>query len=89
MTFHGLFIGVDRYQFQGIKWLSSAVRDATALHALFTDSFAGNTVLLTDGTATNKGIRDELSRLAQVSTDDDVVVAAFSGHGSSTHALVP
>src|SRR5215207_2671807 len=89
MKFHGVFIGVDRYQSQEIKWLSSAVRDAIALHALFTDNFAGNTVLLTDETATNNGIRYELARLAQISTDDDVVVAAFSGHGSSTHALVP
>jgi ATP-dependent DNA helicase len=89
MKFHGVFIGVDRYQSQDINWLSSAVRDAMALHALFTDNFAGNTVLLTDETATNKGIRDELARLAQVSADDDVVVVAFSGHGSSTHALVP
>jgi ATP-dependent DNA helicase len=89
MKFHGVFIGVDRYQSQDINWLSSAVRDATALHALFTDNFAGNTVLLTDETATNKGIHDELARLAQVSADDDVVVVAFSGHGSSTHALVP
>src|SRR6266511_3702127 len=89
MRFHGVFIGVDRYESQEINWLSSAVRDATALHALFTDNFAGNTVLLADETATNKGIRDELARLAQVSADDDVVVVAFSGHGSSTHALVP
>jgi len=89
MRFHGVFIGVDRYESQEINWLSSAVRDATALHALFTDNFAGNTVLLADETATNKEIRDELARLAQVSADDDVVVVAFSGHGSSTHALVP
>src|SRR6266511_3898199 len=72
-----------------MNWVSSAFRAATALHALVIDNFAGNTVLLADETATNKGIRDELARLAQVSADDDVVVVAFSGHGSSTHALVP
>jgi helicase len=58
-------------------------------HALFADNFSGDTVLLTDDAATKKGLRDELARLAQLSTDDDVVVVGFSGHGSSTHALVP
>jgi hypothetical protein len=36
-----------------------------------------------------RGVRDELARLAQTSTDEDIVVVAFSGHGSSTRALVP
>jgi helicase len=89
MKFHGLFVGIDRYQSESINWLSSAARDATALHALFTDNFAGETVLLTDELATKKALVDELARLAQVSTGEDVVVVAFSGHGSSTHALVP
>jgi helicase len=86
MKFHGVFIGVDRYQSQGINWLSSAVRDATALHALFTDTFGGNAEILADEAATSKGLRYELARLAQTSTDEDAVVVAFSGHGSSTHA---
>jgi len=89
MKFHGLLVGIDRYQSEGINWLSSAARDATALHALFTDNFAGNAVLLTDDVATKKSLHDELAALAQVSTDEDLVVVAFSGHGSSTHALVP
>jgi hypothetical protein len=69
--------------------MAGNTRDATALHALFTDNFAGETVLLTDDAATNMGIRDELDRLRKTSSDDDLVVVAFSGHGSSTHALVP
>src|SRR5215211_4044891 len=89
MKFHGVFVGIDRYQLQGVNWLSSAVRDATALHALFADSFGGDTALLTDGTATGQSIRDELARVAGASTKDDVVVVTFSGHGSPTHALVP
>src|SRR5262245_55200651 len=69
MRFHGLFIGVDRYQAAGVNWLSSAVRDATALHALFTDSFGGNTSLLVDGDATGRAIRDELAKLATRASD--------------------
>jgi helicase len=60
MKFHGVFVGIDRYRSPGINWLSSAVRDATALHSLFTDSFSGDTILLTDDAATKKGLRDEL-----------------------------
>jgi replicative superfamily II helicase len=89
MKFHGVFIGVDRYQAPDIGFLSSAVRDATALHALFADGFGGAPVLLADDQATKANITDELGRLAAVSTDEDLVVVGFSGHGSSTHELVP
>lgn len=89
MKFHGSFIGIDRYQAPDIGFLSSAVRDATALHALFSDGFEGNSALLTDSAATREGIIAELGRLAEVSTDEDVVVVTFSGHGSTTHELVP
>jgi len=47
MQLHGTFIGVDRYQAADIGFLTSAVRDATALHALFADGFQSNPVLLT------------------------------------------
>jgi helicase len=56
MRFHGTFIGVDRYQAADIGFLTSAVRDATALHALFADGFEGNPVLLTDAGATRAKI---------------------------------
>ena len=48
MAFKGLFIGIDRYASPGVNWLSCASRDATALHALFTDTLGGETTLLTD-----------------------------------------
>lgn len=89
MKFHGTFIGVDRYEASDIGFLSSAVRDAAALHALFADGFEGEPVLLTDADATKKYIVAELERLASVSTDEDLVVVSFSGHGSTTHELVP
>lgn len=89
MKFHGVFIGVDRYRAPEIGFLSSAVRDATALHALFADGFDSDPVLLADGYATRANIVSELQRLAAESTDADLVVISFSGHGSTTHELVP
>lgn len=87
MAFKGLFIGVDRYASAEINWLSCASRDATALHALFSDALGGETTLLRDGQATVDGIGECLERLAG-SGADDVVVIAFSGHGTETHELV-
>ena len=87
MSFKGLFIGIDRYAFPGVNWLSCARRDAAALHGLFTDSMGGETVLLTDEQATRAAIEEEFRRL-EGAAPDDVVVVAFSGHGSETHELV-
>jgi uncharacterized caspase-like protein len=87
VTFKGLFIGVDRYASAEINWLSCASRDATALHALFTDTLGGETTLLTDGQATAMAIAECFDRLI-ASDPDDVVVIAFSGHGTETPELV-
>ncbi|MDL2082092.1 DEAD/DEAH box helicase [Streptomyces sp. GXMU-J15] len=89
MRFHGLFIGIDRYQDPGIGFLSSAVRDAKALCALFSDGFGSQPTLLADADATRTNIVANLEQLASTSTDDDLVVVSFSGHGSTTHELVP
>ncbi|MGH3550541.1 MAG: caspase family protein [Pseudonocardiaceae bacterium] len=89
MKFHGTFIGIDRYQSPDIGFLSSAVCDATALHTLFADGFGGEPVILADADATKHDIVSELQRLANVSCDEDLVVVTFSGHGSTTHELVP
>ena len=87
MTFKGLFIGMDRYASPEVNWLTCATRDARALHALFTDALGGETLLLTDAQATTEAIRESFARLA-TSDQDDVVVIAFSGHGTETHQLV-
>lgn len=86
--FHGLFIGINRYQSPEISNLASAVRDATALHALFSDNLGSNCQLLTDSEATTSRLRSELHELQGSSTPNDVVVIAFSGHGSNTHEIV-
>jgi replicative superfamily II helicase len=87
MAFQGLFIGIDRYQSPSISWLSCARRDAVALHALFSDTFNTEATLLTDENATRSAIEEQLKRLVSCSPED-VVVIAFSGHGSETHELV-
>jgi len=89
MKFHGTFIGIDRYRSPDIAFLTSAVRDATALHALFSDGFGDGPVLLIDVDATKDNIVNELRRLAAISCDEDLVVVTFSGHGSTTHEMVP
>lgn len=88
MKYLGLFVGIDRYASPDISWLSSAARDATALYALFGDTFgAGNSRLLIDGAATRASIQAEFDRLGACDPDD-VVIVTFSGHGTPTHELV-
>jgi helicase len=87
MGFHGVFIGIDRCASPSINELRFAKRDAVALHALFTDSFGGETTLLNDEQGTRSRIEEELERLANCA-QDDLVVVTFSGHGTRTHHLV-
>jgi helicase len=87
MSFHGLFIGVDRYASIEINELTCAKRDAVALEAIFADTLVGNTVLLTDAEATRSRIETELEHLTTC-CPEDIVVISFSGHGSPDHQLV-
>lgn len=89
MNFRGLFIGVDRYADSRVPWLSGAARDASALHALFTDTLGdGAATLLLDGAATTTAVRDALERMAAEADKTDVVVLAYSGHGSQDHHII-
>lgn len=87
MKFRGLFVGIDRYASPGVNWLSCACRDAVALHALFSDSLGSGARLLLDQQATRPAIEREFQELARCA-EEDVVVLAFSGHGTQTHELV-
>lgn len=89
MALKGLFIGVDRYVDHRVPWLSGAVRDATALHALFTDTLGEGAAVLTDDAATAAAIRGALDDLRQTATAADLVVVMFAGHGTEQHQLVP
>jgi len=88
MKLYGLFIGIDRYASTEINWLTCATRDALALFALFSDNMGGDLVLLTDAEATRERIVHELEKLSGCEPDD-VVVFAYSGHGTETHQIVP
>jgi replicative superfamily II helicase len=81
-------MGVNRYDSADIDFLASAVRDATALHALFADNLGPDCRLITDEDATAARLRSELQNLQTASSAEDVVVIGFSGHGSSTHEIV-
>ena len=87
MAFHGLFVGINRHASNKISELSFARRDATALHALFTDTLGGDTKLITDEQATRAAIEEDLGRLTTCD-EGDVVVISFSGHGTPTRQLV-
>jgi helicase len=87
MSYRGLFIGIDRFHSTGINELSCAVRDATALHALFADSLGEGGILLKDSDATREVIQDQFEALIACD-EDDIVVITFSGHGTDTHELV-
>jgi helicase len=86
-SFHGLFMGVDRYASPEIQELRYAEQDAVALHTLFADNLGHGGELLIGGSATRPEIERRFQQLAQVDPDD-VVVVSFSGHGSETHELV-
>ncbi|MET3887474.1 DEAD/DEAH box helicase [Niastella sp. OAS944] len=87
MKLKGLFIGIDRFESVSIPWLNCAKRDASALHALFSDTLGGQTTLLTDQQATRINIETQIKSLYDCDKDD-IVVITFSGHGSDTHELI-
>jgi len=85
--YRGLFVGIDTYASDRIPELRCAERDARALHALFADTLGDGATLLRGAAATKAGIEAELEALEKTKPDD-VVVLAFSGHGSETHDLI-
>lgn len=88
--FRGLHIGIDHYADPELQWLTGAVRDAEALHALFADNFGIiSSALLTDKAATASAIRATLSTQAEEADADDIVVITYAGHGSEDHYLIP
>lgn len=89
MSLVGRFVGVDRHAHPDIPDLSAAARDATALWALFQDSYpSGDFRLVTDSHAPLRAVRDALVATLENAQRGDVVVLAYAGHGTRNHCLV-
>lgn len=89
VTPKAIFIGVNQHADAKIPELSGACRDATALWALFADTFPGMSGrLLLDRNATHAAAKQAIFDLLLGAGADDVVVLTFAGHGSPDGRLV-
>lgn len=83
MALKGIFVGINKQLDPNIDELTGAVRDATALNALFLDSIPGfSAKLLVDELATKDNVSEAIFGTLASATDDDVIVITFAGHGS-------
>jgi helicase len=83
------FIGIDKYDDNTVRELTGAVRDATALWALLSDSVPGvAATLLTNADATIANVRAALHKSLTSASEDDTVILTFSGHGTRNQRLV-
>ena len=89
MAISATFIGVNKYSDFDIPDLTGAVRDATALWALFEDSVPGiKAELATNQQATLENVRRLLDEKLALADPDDTVIISFAGHGSRDHRLL-
>jgi helicase len=89
MAFRSTFIGLNKHADPGVPELTGAARDASALHALFTDTFENiRATLLLDEAATLDAIRAALDDALGQANEDDVVILSFAGHGTPGHQIV-
>jgi helicase len=83
------FIGIDRYRDPEIGDLNGAVRDATALWAVLSDSIDGlSASLIANHAASLAGIEATLDATLGAAHSDDVVLLSYAGHGTPDHRLV-
>jgi helicase len=83
MAIIGIFVGINKQLDPNIDELTGAVRDATALSALFQDSVPGfGARLLVDEQATKHNVSEAIFGTLANANEDDVVVISFAGHGS-------
>ena len=62
-SYRGLFVGIDTYVSEEIRWLRFAEPDARALHALFADTFGPGGELLCGAAATRQDLKRLVPRL--------------------------
>jgi helicase len=83
------FIGIDKYTDSTVRELTGAVRDATALWALVSDTMpAVASRLIVNADATIATIRAALQETLASASEDDTVILTFSGHGTRSQRLV-
>ncbi|MEL7358241.1 MAG: DEAD/DEAH box helicase [Cyanobacteria bacterium J06560_6] len=85
------FIGINRHQDKLASDLIGAVRDATALWALFSDTFSESELeaeLITDEDATASSVRAAIKDTLKRANASDMVVITFAGHGTKNHRIV-
>jgi helicase len=86
MAIKGIFIGIDKYQDDHVRDLTGARRDALALWSLFKDTVPEmDAVLIDDAKATKHNVEEALETVLGRAAADDVVIMAFSGHGTHSH----
>ncbi|QDF96898.1 DEAD/DEAH box helicase [Azoarcus sp. DD4] len=89
MAIKAIFIGINKHLDPTIPELSGARRDATALWALFSDTFDGLAArLLLDEAATYAEVTQAVLGILAAAQPDDVIVVSFAGHGSPDGNLV-
>jgi helicase len=83
------FIGIDRYTDPLVSDLNGAVRDATALWAILSDSVPSMTSsLLANENASLASVNSMLDQTLGAAGPDDTVILSFAGHGTPDHRLV-
>lgn len=83
------FIGIDRYADPKIGDLNGAVRDATALWSVLSDSVDGMAAaLITNENANLRAVKQALDDTLGAAEEGDVVLLSFAGHGTPDHRLV-
>jgi replicative superfamily II helicase len=89
MTLYARFVGINKYQSNQIPDLNGAVRDATALWALFKDTFPTiDAELIIDENATVNSVKTALLETLMRATEEDEVILSFAGHGTRDHRIV-
>lgn len=89
MAMKAIFVGVNRHLSSDIPELSGARRDATALWALFADTFENlGAHLLVDENATRATVSAAVFDNLATATENDIVVVSFAGHGSPDGSLI-
>jgi hypothetical protein len=90
---HALLIGISRYpHLKESEQLKGCVNDALQLKKVLEGRFGfppAGTVLLCDEAATRDAILTALRELARKVGPEDIVVVAYSGHGSQTRIAEP